>query len=78
MVNCAGSRPGARRIAASIPPTGFVGEACARMSKPPPNLSGSSNAFTNEPVTTAPTTSVKTTSVNIANVTPVRKRFRSG
>ncbi len=34
--------------------------------------------FTNDVVVVAPVTSVKTTSVNIARVTPVRNRFRSG
>ena len=32
----------------------------------------------NEPEIVPPTTSVKTTSMNIASVTPVRKRLRSG
>ena len=34
--------------------------------------------FTNDVVVVAPVTSVNTTSVNIASVTPVRNRFRSG
>ena len=77
-MNWAGSRPGARRIAPSIPTIGFVGAAWARTSNPPPNCSGLFIAWTNEPEITAPTTIVNTTRVNIASVTPVRKRFLSG
>ena len=57
---------------------GCAGEVVARTSKPPPKASRSLNAFVNAPEVVAPTTSVKTTSVNIASVTPVRKRLRSG
>ena len=57
---------------------GLDGDVVARMSKPPPKSSMSFTPFTNEPVVIAPMTSVKTTSVNIASVTPVRNRLRSG
>ena len=57
---------------------GAAGEVVARMSKPPPNAFRLFAAPTNDPVVVAPTTSVNTTSVNIARVTPVRKRLRSG
>ena len=57
---------------------GAAGEDVARTSKPPPNVLTSLNPLTNEPVVIAPTTSVKTTSVNMARVTPVRNRLRSG
>jgi hypothetical protein len=57
---------------------GLAADELARTSKPPPKVFRSSKAFTNEPVVIAPTTSVKTTSVNMASVTPVRKRLRSG
>ena len=57
---------------------GCAGDVVARMSKPPPKTVMSLKAFVNAPDVVAPTTSVKTTSVNIASVTPVRKRLRSG
>ena len=68
----------ARDVAPPRSRTGVDGAATARTSKPPPNVSVSSQAFMNETETIVPTTSVKTTSVNIASVTPVRNRFRSG
>ncbi len=55
-----------------------VGATVARMSNPPPYVPMSFRPFTNDVVVVAPVTSVKTTSVNIARVTPVRNRFRSG
>ena len=71
-------RPGVRATAAGMFTIGSAGEDVARMSKPPPKTSRSLKAFVNAPEVVAPTTSVKTTSVNIASVTPVRKRLRSG
>ena len=58
--------------------TAPIGAVSARMSKPPPNVRSSSNARMNDPEIVEPLTSVKTTRVNIAMVTPVRKRVRSG
>ena len=58
--------------------TGAAGEAVARTSKPPPKVLMLLKALVNDPVVVAPTTRVKTTSMNIASVTPVRKRLRSG
>ena len=58
--------------------TGLAGATLARMSKPPPNVARLLTPLTNDLVVVAPTTSVNTTSVNIASVTPVRKRLRSG
>ena len=57
---------------------GAVGDTVALMSNPPPYVPMSFRPFTNDVVVVAPVTSVKTTSVNIARVTPVRNRFRSG
>src|SRR5205823_1718889 len=59
-------------------PIGAEADVEARTSKPPPKALTSLKAWTNDPVVVAPTTSVKTTSVNIASVTPVRQRLRSG
>jgi hypothetical protein len=68
----------AARIAGTGSGNALAKVVSARTSKPPPKRSGSSIARRNAPDVVAPTTMVNTTSVNIASVTPVRKRTRSG
>src|SRR3954453_22317734 len=72
------SRPAVCRRRAAMFAIGVAGETVAVTSNPPENVSKFFAAGTNDCEVVASTTSVKTTSVNIARVTPVRNRLRSG